>query len=187
MDAPDTPAEMAALVERAARGAALLAGEMRPTLARVAEMLGVQRSQVTRWCRGDAQPRVLYRRGLAILANLDATLWAARRETESELRQQGFMEDEMVRLNAFDGWTFDELARCNNLLATGEFEARVRRRRARRQCDLCGTSMPRASRPAGEKGPPRQFHVLRHVTRVATEPAIGAFACATCRTEMGDR
>ena len=179
------------LIENASRGAALLLGNpLRPTYAGLARVLRVERSQVTRWAAGEtrASPRhVEMLIELAAFADDSASL-----KEKVEKRMENYIEQEgepmvMVRLHQLDGWSFAELEGANPLGAAEIWQV-VRKRRQRRQCDLCGAPMPRAAYPADDIPDRPHARRLRHVAHYSAQdgPAIGTTVCSRCFHEVDE-
>lgn len=164
------------LINSAARGAAIISGHPKASYAHLAKLLGVGRSQVTRWVAGQTSPAATHEEALQALARLAAEVHELKQKAEREL--MGLNESHIplpaAQLHQLDGMSHRQLEQTNPLAAE-EVWTLVERRRARRQCDLCGGRIPRAAYPAGKVPERPHRYIVRYVNTI-----IGAYACAPC-------
>ena len=179
---------MKALVERAARGAALLRGEgVRPSYVLLADLIEMDRSQLTRWASGATIPKPAALRRLQLLAEFAEKVDAMRHDLTGYLNAE--RESRLtLRLHEFAGWSFDELEATNNPLGADYVKGLVKRRRKAKCCDLCGAQLPRAAYPASDPDiDPERMHRNRpRPVGFSAEGklAIGGWVCAACRAEL---
>jgi len=168
------------LLEKAARGAALVCGHTeKPTLSRLAECLGVRRAQVTRWASGTNMPSKEHFEELLRLADFDEVVQEGREKMSDHLLDKGQVT---VRLHGFDGWPLSDFAKVGNPMAADFIPALVKRRRSRRECDLCGATMPRTMYPANYSPPSGKKRYAARPRYLGDE--VGKWVCSRCRREQ---